>query len=147
MILVHQNQLQSFRTWARVSTLLWPQGHAWLLWGKNLFLNSPIRAWFRIALVALAQSETEDPIWLSHLPPLMYDGWIQFFLLTLSCKNWRPLLCPWLKVVIHWSVHALLDLSLKAFHEVNWGGVLGTIVLLVSSTMAWRCHLALLGQS
>ena len=141
------NQLQSFRMWARVSTLLWLQGHAWLLWGKNLFLNSPIGAWLRIALVVLAQSETEDPIWLSHPPPLIYDGWIHFFLLILSCKNWWSLLCLWLKMVIHWSVHALLDLSLKASNEVNWDGVLGTIVLLASSsTIAWRCHLALLEQ-
>ena len=44
------NQLQSFRMWARVSTLLWPQGQAWLLWGKNLFLNYPIGAWFSITL-------------------------------------------------------------------------------------------------
>jgi len=57
-------------------------------------------------------------------------------------------LCPWLKVAIHWSVHALLDLSLKASNKVNWDGVLDTLVLLVpSSTMAWRCHPALLGQS
>jgi len=33
------NWLQSFRMWAQVSTLLWPQGHPWLLWGKNFFLN------------------------------------------------------------------------------------------------------------
>jgi len=57
-------------------------------------------------------------------------------------------LCLWLKVAIHWSVHALLDLSPKASNKVNWDGVLGTLVLLASSsTMAWRCHLALLGQS
>jgi len=125
-----------------------PQGHARLLRGKNLFLYSPIGAWFRIAPVALAQSDTEDPIWLSQPPPLMYDSWIRFFLLIRSCKNWWPLLWPWLKVVIHWSVHALLDLSLRASNEVNWAGVQGTIVLLAwSSTIAWRCHLALLGQS
>ena len=70
------------------------------------------------------------------------------FLLILSCKNWWPLLCLWLKVVIHWLVHALLDLSLKTSNEVNWDGVLGTIVILaLSSTMAWRCYLALLEQS
>jgi len=41
--------------WARVSSLLWPQGHAWLLWGKNLLLNL-IKAWFRMALVALSSA-------------------------------------------------------------------------------------------
>ena len=108
---------------------------------------------------------------------------------------------PQLKVVIHWSAHALLDFSLMASNDMNWDGVLcwgikptpwsggsfwnislvykfvisciyslvcngirfipsqtnvrlgfcdmlGTIVLLVwSSTLAWRCHLALLGRS
>ena len=68
---------------------------AWLLWGKNLFLNSTIGAWFNMAIVALAQSETKDPIGLSHPSMDTLFSFIQ------SCKNWWPLMWSRLKVVIH----------------------------------------------
>ena len=41
----------------------WPHGHVDVSWGKNVALYSPIGAWFRIALVALAHREMECPRW------------------------------------------------------------------------------------
>jgi len=72
--------------------------------GKNFLLYSLVGVRLSIALDALVQTEIK--------PPALKNDWMCFLLFILRSKNCHPPLLPWLKVVVHLSVHPLLVFSL-----------------------------------
>jgi len=141
----------SVSIWVLVSRSDSPHGHATGSWGWNLPPYSPIGAWFRIVLMALAHRVIE---WLkrdSHVPPFAYVGWNSlclFILVVISILEGRLFLVqlkwmPW-RFVYHGVQNDEME-SIKCSQSSNqWTWVY--VKLLHDSTrcsQAARRHLLL----
>ena len=95
------NLLHSCKMWYLVSIGYCPQGQLKSSLGKNLSLYSPVGAWLVIPLDALVYNELEWPKYLSHEPPLMYDGSIMLLSLSTRSRKCLPFISDAWNVIFH----------------------------------------------
>ena len=115
---------------------------------KNLSQYSPIGAWLTIALVALVHNELEWPKNLSHEPPLAAYSSIEFeFSSRRFIKLWPLVFDAWNDIFQLLRIESYLLFLLKSHNNLHRkiGKILNSLVSL--STLLWRGHLWLLGQS
>ena len=125
-----------------------PHGHLNFSQGKNMRQYSPIGAWLTITLVALVQSELECPKYLSYVPPLEINGSIGFEsssrssrkCCSLSSKAWKCIF-QLLRMLLH------SFFLLKPQEDLHGKMGVRSSFFVSLSTILWRDHLQLLGQS
>ena len=136
------NLLHSHKMWCLVSIGYCPQGQLKSSLGKNLSWYSPVGAWLVIALDALAHNELEWLKYLSHEPPLIYDGSITLSSLLMRSRKCLPFISDAWKVISH----LLIRLSHSFFLLQSQDDLLGNSRVglkdfVSTSTALWRDHL------
>ena len=115
---------------------------------KNLNWYSPIGAWLVIALDTRAQSKFEWPNCESHEPPLEHEGSIGSKSSLNRSRKFLSLESDAWKVIFHWDRMELHSDILQKSQEDLYGNIgIETMFLVSLSTIWWRAHCCLLGQS